>query len=85
MKMPPVGSVVVIEFLDHDQSSDEVFSMTVYGRVAAVTKNEVLVDTWHQTEDTDDSRETQKRNNALDSSAIVRRAILDWYPLRRRD
>jgi hypothetical protein len=82
MKMPAIGTIVLIEFLDHDQSEDEVSNMTVYGRVAAVTSKEILVDTWHQTDDTDATRDAQKRNNALDSSAIVRRSITDWYALR---
>ena len=83
MKMPLVNDLVLIEFLDHDQTQEHVENMTVYGRVAKVTKEEILVDTWHATEECEETREEQKRRNALDSSAIVRRAIIDWYPLRR--
>jgi hypothetical protein len=81
MKMPAIDDLVLIEFLDHDQTNDEVDSITAYGRVAMVTANEVVIDSWHATEDTDMPRSEQKRQNALDSSAIVRKAIINWYLL----
>ena len=82
--MPRVGDVVEVEFLDHDQGEDVVDIMVTYGRVAIVSQSEIVLDSWHCKKDTDASRDKQRRGNSLDSSAIVRKAIVEWWPLGRR-
>jgi hypothetical protein len=83
MRMPKVGEVVEMELMDHDQE-DDIHYVTLYGRVAIVSEDVVVVDMWHGTQPSEDSREKQSRNNALDRYAVVRKAILDWWPLSRR-
>jgi hypothetical protein len=83
MKMPKVGDVVELEILDHDHSDeDDVYEATLYGKVVKVSSRAVIVDSWHPT-DVDTPRDKLRGKNAIDTFVIVRRAIVNWYPLRR--
>jgi hypothetical protein len=82
VKMPKAGDRAEFNLLDHNQE-DELHHVTVYGRVAEVTDEKVTLDLWHSTEESEDSREKQRRNNCLDAYSIVRKAIVEWWPLRR--
>jgi hypothetical protein len=84
MKMPVVGECVEVEFLDHDQGEDHVDIMVTYGRVAIVTDKEIVVDSWHPREEMEETRSKQRSSNSLDASAIVRKAIIEWWYLDRR-
>ena len=83
MRMPKIGEVVEMELMDHDQT-DDIHYVTIYGRVAIVTEDMVVVDMWHGTQTSEDSREKQSRNNALDRYAVVRQTIVDWWKLGRQ-
>jgi hypothetical protein len=84
--MPKVGVVIEVHFLDHgtiNETEEETIEPTiVYGRVAKVSQEVVVLDTWHPSRE-DVDREKAKRHNELETCLIVRKAIVDWWELGR--
>jgi len=87
MRMPKVGEVVEVHFLDHgtiNEDDEESIEPTIaYGRVASVSKLVLVMDTWHPFQPVSD-RKAAKRHNELETTLIVRAAIVDWWSLGRR-
>lgn len=71
------GTVVEIHFLDHVQTDAPPWEFAVFGRVTAVDRRSVTVDTWTYV----DEKETDRTN--VVSYTIVRSAITGWWRLRR--
>lgn len=46
MKVPPVGSTVAIEFLDHVEDGDEPIPFVVFGRLEKVTRHAFTLASW---------------------------------------
>ena len=86
MKMPKVGAVVEIWFLDHGSISkeedEEVEPCVVYGQVARNTDVALIVDCWRPSEEMD--RGKAYRHSELESFVVIKAAIVDWWALGRR-
>lgn len=66
-----------IHFLDHVETDGPVWEFAVFGRVAAVDRRSVTIDSWAYL----DPKEADRTNVA--SYTIVRSAITNWWRLRR--
>jgi hypothetical protein len=85
MKLPKVGDVIAVEFLDHGTvhtSPEELYNATTYGRVWKVTDTELILDNWHPT-DPEADRHKLKEANGVSSHCLAMGAIRAWYPLRK--
>ena len=67
-----IGDVVCLAFDDHVEGSDRVEEYLVFGRVAAVTKKSIVVDSW-ALKDPSADRELDREN--IKTFTILRRVI----------
>lgn len=51
MTRPKVGDVVCVTFWDHVQNADDLFLCRAYGRIHAITRDKITIDTWHLAHD----------------------------------
>lgn len=78
MKIPKVGSLVTIHFVDHAEDSSHPIKFMVHGRIAKKNRKEIAIDCWEYANLRKPYDSNEKR------FAVVRRCISDIYELTRK-
>ena len=72
------GQIVEVEFLDHVEGGSVPLAFVLYGRVAAITREAVVIDSWCY------ASSTERYDPNVNRHTIVRSAIKRVSQLERR-
>ena len=75
------GQLLLITFLDHVEGGDDVLEFQTLGRVYAVDRWKVVLDTWFYSEKQEETLEEDDRSENVGRYTIVRSAIQKVEPL----